>query len=71
MVDAAALVQDAIELVVQVNGKVRSRVTVAAGADEATVRAATLADPAVLRFMAGKPLRKLIVVPGKLVSVVV
>jgi len=69
--DAAALVQEAIELVVQVNGKVRSRVTVAAGADEATVRAVTLADPAVQRFMAGKPLRKLIVVPGKLVSVVV
>jgi leucyl-tRNA synthetase len=69
--DPAALVQDSVELVVQVNGKLRGRITVPAGADEATVRAAALAEPGVARFVAGQPVRKLVYVPGKLVSVVV
>jgi leucyl-tRNA synthetase len=69
--DAAALVQDTIEIVVQVNGKLRGRVAVAAGADEAVAREAALADPGVAKFVAGQPVRKLIYVPGKLVNVVV
>ena len=69
--DAAALVQDTIELVVQVNGKLRARVAVAADADEAVAREAALADPGVAKFVAGQPVRKLIFVPGKLVNVVV
>ena len=69
--DPAALVQDSVELVVQVNGKLRGRITVPAGADEATVREAALAEPGVARFVAGQPVRKLVYVPGKLVSVVV
>ena len=69
--DAAALVQDTIELVVQVNGKLRARVPVPAGADEAIAREAALADPGVAKFVAGQPVRKLIYVPGKLVNVVV
>jgi leucyl-tRNA synthetase len=70
-VDAAALVQDTVEIVVQVNGRLRARIAVAAGADETVAREAALADPGVAKFVAGQPVRKLIYVPGKLVNVVV
>ncbi len=69
--DAAALAQDSYRIVVQVNGKLRAQVSVPAQADEAAVRAAALADEHVRRFIAGKPVRRVIVVPGKLVNVVV
>ncbi|RYG86236.1 leucine--tRNA ligase, partial [bacterium] len=69
--DPAALVQSTLEVVVQVNGKLRGRIQVPAGADGDAVRAAALADPQVLRFLEGKEPRKVIVVPGKLVNVVV
>jgi leucyl-tRNA synthetase len=70
-VDAAALEQSMIEIVVQVNGKLRSRITVPAAADQAAVRQAALADPQVVKFVGGSPVKKVIVVPGKLVNVVV
>jgi len=70
-VDESALAQDTVEIVVQVNGKLRGRVQVSAGADEAVAREAALADPGVARFVAGQPVRKLIYVPGKLVNVVI
>jgi leucyl-tRNA synthetase len=69
--DAAALAQESYEIVVQVNGKLRGRISVAVNADEAAVRAAALADARVRRFVADKPVRRVIVVPGKLVNVVV
>ncbi|HEX7113565.1 MAG TPA: class I tRNA ligase family protein, partial [Steroidobacter sp.] len=69
--DPAALVQESIELVVQVNGKLRGRVQVAASASDEEARAAALADPAVQKWIEGKPIRKVIVVKGKLVNVVV
>jgi leucyl-tRNA synthetase len=69
--DAGALVQDTHELVVQVNGKLRGHVTVPVNSDEATVRAAALADERVKRFIADKSVRRVIVVPGKLVNVVI
>ena len=69
--DPAALVAATVEIVVQVNGKVRGRVTVATAANDAEVQAAALADDNVQRFVAGQPVRKVIVVPGKLVNVVV
>jgi leucyl-tRNA synthetase len=65
------LEQDSIELVVQVNGKLRGRVTVPTGATDEQVKAAALADENVAKWIQGKPLRKVIVVPGKLVNVVV
>ena len=68
---AEALRQDELELVVQVNGKVRGRITVSAAADEATVKAAALADEHVQRFVEGKPVRKAILVKGKLINLVV
>jgi leucyl-tRNA synthetase len=70
-VDPAALVQDAIEIVVQVNGKLRGRVSVAPGAAEDEVKAAALADETVRRFFEGRDPKKVIVVKGKLVNVVV
>ena len=69
--DAEALVREAVEIVVQVNGRLRSRVTVAVDADESQVRELALADPNVAKFVAGKPVRKFIYVPGKLANVVV
>ncbi len=69
--DEAALVQESIELVVQVNGKLRGRVSVPARATEQQVRETALADEAVVRHVAGKPVKKVILVPGKLVNVVV
>ena len=70
-VDAAALEQSMIEIVVQVNGKLRGRVAVPSGAATDAVRAAALADPAVRRFVGDAAIRKVVVVPGKLVNVVV
>ncbi|HEY2275893.1 MAG TPA: leucine--tRNA ligase [Steroidobacteraceae bacterium] len=69
--DPAALTQDTHQLVVQVNGKLRGHVTVPVHADEAAVREAALADEQVRKFVADKPVRRVIVVPGKLVNVVV
>jgi leucyl-tRNA synthetase len=70
-VDAAALEQSNIELVVQVNGKLRARITVPADAGETIVREAALADANVRKFVGAAEIRKVIVVPGKLVNVVV
>ncbi|MBX5461087.1 MAG: leucine--tRNA ligase [Steroidobacteraceae bacterium] len=70
-VDEAALRQDEIEVVVQVGGKLRGRVTIPADADETVARDAALADANVQKFVEGKPLRKVIYVPGKLVNLVV
>jgi leucyl-tRNA synthetase len=70
-VDPNALVQDQIEVVVQVNGKLRGRVCVAPDAAEAVVKAAALADENVRRFFEGREPKKVIVVKGKLVNVVV
>jgi leucyl-tRNA synthetase len=69
--DAAALVQDLVEVVVQVNGKLRGRISVAPGAPDDVLRAAALAEETVLKHLEGREPRKIIVVRGKLVNVVV
>ncbi|MGO9350920.1 MAG: leucine--tRNA ligase [Mycobacterium sp.] len=69
--DPAYLVDDTVEYPVQVNGKVRGRVMVAADADDDTVKAAALADDKVQAFLAGAAPRKVIVVAGRLVNLVV
>jgi leucyl-tRNA synthetase len=69
-VDEAALVQDRIELMLQVNGKLRGSIQVAADADKAAIEAAALASPDFLKFAEGKHAKKIIVVPGRLVNVV-
>jgi len=70
-VDLAALAQDEIELVLQVNGKLRGKLRVPAGADRAAIEAAARASAEVVRHAAGAPLKKVIIVPGRLVNVVV
>jgi len=70
-VDAAALQTSSIAMVVQVNGKLRGHITVAVDADEDTVRAAALADPNVRKFIGAAAVRKVIIVSGKLVNIVV
>ncbi|WP_062817474.1 leucine--tRNA ligase [Alcanivorax sp. NBRC 102024] len=69
-VDESALVKDSIELVVQVNGKVRAKLEVPASADKDTVENLAKAEPNVQKFTDGKTIRKVIVVPGKLVNIV-
>ena len=70
-VDEAALVRDSIELVVQVNGKMRGKIQMAADADDDNIRNAALTESNVLRFIEGKAVRKVIIVPGRLVNLVV
>ncbi|ORV10658.1 leucine--tRNA ligase [Mycobacterium celatum] len=69
--DPAYLVEDTVEYPVQVNGKVRGKVVVAADADNDTLEAAALADEKVQAFLNGAQVRKVIVVPGRLVNLVV
>jgi leucyl-tRNA synthetase len=71
VVDEKALVQDEIELVLQISGKMRGALRVPAQADAATIEAAALASPEFARFAEGKPARKVVIVPGRLVNVVV
>jgi leucyl-tRNA synthetase len=70
-VDESALVQDSVTLVVQVKGKVRGKVDVAADASQEAIEAAVLADENVARHVGDNPVRKMIIVPGKLVNVVI
>ena len=70
-IDATALEQDSLTLVVQVNGKVRGQVDVAKDADKETILAMARADANVQRHLEGKTVRKEIVVPNKLVNIVV
>jgi len=69
--DEAATIKDEVEVVVQVNGKLRSRFSAALDADEATLKATALADERVVKFIGGKSVRKVIVVKNKLVNIVV
>ena len=69
-VDEAALVRSEIELVLQVNGKVRGSLTVPADADRAAIEATAAASEIVAKFAAGAAPKKIVVVPGRLVNVV-
>jgi len=71
MADEAALARQVIEVPVQVNGKLRGRITVPADAAEADIVAAALADPQVQAHVAGRPVRKRVVVPGRMVNLVI
>ena len=70
-VDNAALVQTEMEMMVQVNGKLRDKIQIAADADEAAVKAAALATAGAQKFMEGKEPKKIVVVPKRLVNIVV
>jgi leucyl-tRNA synthetase len=68
--DEAALVQERVMLVIQVNGKVRGRISAPADADSAELETLVLEQPNVMKYIQDKPVKKFIVVPGKLVNVV-
>jgi leucyl-tRNA synthetase len=70
LVDEKALVQDSIELVVQVNGKLRGRIRVPSDSTDEHIRKVAVEDEAVRKFIPGTP-KKVVVVPKKLVNVVV
>jgi leucyl-tRNA synthetase len=70
-VDERALEQDQVQLVIQVNGKLRGKLDVAKDTDQKTLEALALADANVQKFTDGKTVRKIIVVPGKLINIVV
>jgi leucyl-tRNA synthetase len=69
--DEAALIEDEIELVVQVNGKLRSTIRVPKDASRETVQDAATDNPAVQKFLEGKVPKKIVVVPGRLVNLVI
>jgi len=69
--EEAALVEDEIELVVQVNGKLRGSIRVPKNATREEIQAAALANPAVQKFLEGKVPKKVIVVPGRLINLVI
>jgi leucyl-tRNA synthetase len=68
--DPAALARDSVTLAIQVNGKLRGTLEAAPDAPRETIEAAALAEPAVARFLQGQVVRKVIVVPGKIVNIV-
>ena len=70
-VDDSALVQDEIELMLQINGKLRGSIKVSPSADKAAIEAAALATEEFAKFSEGKPPKKVVVVPGRLVNLVV
>ena len=70
-VDETALVQDEIELMLQVNGKLRGQIRVAATAAREAIETLALASEAAQKYLAGKPPKKVVVVPGRLVNIVV
>ena len=69
--DKQALIQDEIELVVQINGKLRGQIRIAREADQAAIEQAALVHEHIQKNIAGKPVRKIIIVPGRLVNIVV
>ncbi|MCH8248375.1 MAG: leucine--tRNA ligase, partial [Proteobacteria bacterium] len=71
VVDDSALERDTIEMVVQVNGKLRARILVANDAPNDAIERQALADDNVQRFVDGRKVRRVIIVPGRLVNIVV
>ncbi|CAK0742157.1 leucine--tRNA ligase [Gammaproteobacteria bacterium] len=69
--DPTALASERLEMVVQVNGKLRAHISVAVDAGQVEIEAAAQSDPNVARYLEGKPIRKIIVVPRRLVNIVV
>ena len=70
-VDESALLQDEIQLIVQVNGKLRAKIMVPSDADRKQIEESAISDENVQKFIADKEIKKVIVVPGRLVNIVV
>ena len=69
--DPALLVDDSVTLPIQINGKRRAEITVPKDMPASEVEKIALADDAVIKFLAGQPVKKIIVVPGRIINVVV
>jgi leucyl-tRNA synthetase len=69
--DEQAMTRDVVEIVIQVNGKLRGKITIPVDADEAMITSQALANENVSKFITGKEIRKTVVVPGKLVNIVI
>ena len=69
--DSQALIKDEIELVVQVNGKLRGQIRVAKDASHASIEHAALGHEPIQRSIANRPVKRIVVVPGKLVNIVI
>jgi leucyl-tRNA synthetase len=69
--DESALVQDSLDYMIQVNGKLRSKISVSASASKDDIQAAALNDEHILHFIDGQLIKKVIVVPNKLVNIVI
>ncbi|MDP3839968.1 MAG: class I tRNA ligase family protein, partial [Methylococcales bacterium] len=69
--DESALVQDSLDYMIQVNGKLRSKISVSASASKDDIQTAALNDEHILNFIDGQPIKKVIVVPNKLVNIVI
>jgi leucyl-tRNA synthetase len=70
-VDPAMLVDDEVEMPVQIQGKIKARLMVPAKADSASIEALALAHADVVAAIAGRPIKKVVVVPGRMVNIVV
>jgi len=70
VVDESALVQDEIELMLQVNGKLRGQIRVATTAGRTAIETIALASEAAQKYLEGRPPKKVVVVPGRLVNIV-
>jgi len=70
-IDVEALIQEEVRLVVQVNGKLRAKIVVPVDAEKKSIEIAVLAEENVVKFSKGKEVKKIIIVPNKLVNVVV
>ena len=69
--DAGALEQDEVELVLQINGKTRGSIKVPSGADKAQIEKLAIDSPLAQKYIAGQAVKKVVVVPGRLVNIVV
>jgi leucyl-tRNA synthetase len=69
--DESALVQDSLDYMIQVNGKLRSKISVSANTSKEDIQTAALNDEHILHFIDGQPIKKVIVVPNKLVNIVI
>ena len=70
-VDTSALESDKVLLVVQVNGKLRAKIEIVADANDEQIQATALAEPQVSRHIGDTPVRKFVIVPGRLVNIVI
>ncbi|HQV88937.1 MAG TPA: leucine--tRNA ligase [Nitrosomonas sp.] len=69
--DSSAMVQDQIKLIVQVNGKLRGQIDIAKDAGKETIESAALANEHVQKFLEGQTVKKIIIVPGRLINIVI